>query len=59
MFSETLSSGQAVTLFAIPVSEGTYRGFDYTAIAICYTNADIVDSLYVDAFSGQSMCLVS
>ena len=59
MFSETLSDRQAVTLFAIPVSKGTYRGFDYTAIAISYTNAGVVDSLYVDAFSGQSMCLVS
>ncbi|MBD5394038.1 MAG: response regulator [Lachnospiraceae bacterium] len=58
MFMETLSSGQAVTLFAIPVEKGTYRGFDYNAIAVSYSNADIVASLNVNAFSDQSMCLV-
>ena len=58
MFMETLSSGQAVTLFAIPVEKGTFRGFDYDAIAVSYSNADIVASLNVDAFSNQSMCLV-
>ncbi|MCM1105383.1 MAG: response regulator [Blautia sp.] len=58
MFMETLSSGQTVTLFAIPVEQGTYRGFDYNAIAVSYSNADIVASLDSDAFSHQSMCLV-
>ena len=58
MFMETLSSGQAITLFAIPVEMGTYRGFDYDAIAVSYSNADIVASLNVNAFSDQSMCLV-
>ena len=58
MFMETLSSGQAVTLFAIPVERGTYRNFDYDAIAVSYSNADIVTSLNVNAFSDQSMCLV-
>ena len=58
MFMETLSDRQAVTLFAIPVERGTYRGFDYDAIAVSYSNADIVASLAVTAFSDQSMCLV-
>ena len=58
MFMENLSSGQAVTLFAIPVEKGTYRGFDYEAIAVSYSNADIVASLDANAFSDQSMCLV-
>ena len=30
MFIETLSSGQTVTLFAIPVEKGTYRAFGTT-----------------------------
>ena len=58
MFMDTLSSGQAVTLFAIPVERGSYRGFDYDAIAVSYSNADIVASLDANAFSGESMCLV-
>lgn len=58
MSNETLPSGQKITLFAIPVKESTYKGFNYSAIAISYTNADIVASLDVDAFSGESMCLV-
>ena len=58
MFMETLSDRQVVTLFAIPVEQGTYRGFSYDAIAVSYSNADIVASLDVNAFSDQSMCLV-
>ena len=58
LFLETLSSGQAVTLFAIPVAPGTWQGFDYSAIAVSYSNADIVASLDANAFSNQSMSLV-
>ena len=59
MSSETTQVGQTVTVFSIPVKPGSYRGFDYSAIAISYTNADIIRSLRVDAFSGQSVCLVT
>ena len=58
MANETLSTGEAVTVFAIPVPESRYREFAYTAIAISYTNADMVNSLKVDAFSGESNCFI-
>lgn len=58
-FHETVSSGQTVTLFAIPVPEGSYKGFDYSALAVSYNNADLVQSLKVDAFSDQSVCFVT
>ena len=45
-------------VFAVPAIHGTYRGFDYDAIAITYTNADLADSLNVDAFSGKAKCFV-
>lgn len=56
---ETIASGQAVTLFAIPVPKGGYKGFDYSAIAVSYNNADLVQSLKVDAFSNKSVCFVT
>ncbi len=54
----TLSSGQDVTVFAAPVPQGKYKGFCYDAIAISYTNADLSESLNVDAFSGKAKCFV-
>lgn len=56
---ETLATGQAVTLFAIPVQKKQYKGFEYSAIAITYNNEDMVNSLNVDAFSGKSKCFVT
>lgn len=58
-FHESIASGQTVTLFAIPVPKGSYKGFDYSAIAVSYNNADMVQSLKVDAFSNQSVCFVT
>ncbi len=58
MANETLPTGQAVTIFAIPVAAGTWKGFAYSAVALSYTNADIIRSLNVDAFSGKSTCFV-
>ncbi len=58
MAGETLSGGQEVTVFAVPVQHGRYKDFDYDAIAICYTNADLAVSLNVDAFSGKGRCFV-
>ncbi len=55
---ETLPSGQEVTVFAAPIRPGSYQGFDYSAIAVSYTNADLASSLNVDAFSGQAKCFV-
>ena len=58
LFLETLSSGQSVTLFAIPVEPGVYQGFAYSAIAVSYSNADIVASLDANAFSNQSLSMI-
>ncbi len=56
--NEHLPSGQAITIFAIPVPQGRYRSFDYTAIAVSYTHDAMIQSLDVAAFSDQSMCYV-
>ncbi len=58
MVGEKLSDGREVTVFAVPVRHGEYRGFGYDAIAISYTNADLASSLNVDAFDGQANCFV-
>jgi signal transduction histidine kinase/DNA-binding response OmpR family regulator len=58
IINETLPTGQAVTLFAVPVSEGIYQDFPYKAVGISYTNDDIIQSLDINAFSDQSKCFV-
>ena len=55
---QTTSSGQEVTVFAVPVEPGRYEGFDFDAIAVSYTNVDLANSLNVDAFSGKANCFV-
>lgn len=57
--NETLPAGETVTLFAIPVKSGSWRGFDYSAIAISYTNADTVRTLYTSSFSGEAKSFVT
>ena len=54
----TLPAGQEITLFAVPAFGERYNGFAYDAIAISYTNADMVNSLNADAFSGNAKCFV-
>ena len=58
MTGETRSDGVEITLFAVPVLHSSYRGFDFDAIAISYTNADMAASLNVDAFAGKAQCFV-
>ncbi len=58
MASETISTGHEVIVFASPVPHGEYKGFGFDAIAVSYTNADMADSLNVDAFSGKAKCFV-
>ncbi len=58
IINETLPTGQAVTLFAVPVSEGIYQDFPYKAVGISYTNDDIIQSLDINAFSDRSKCFV-
>lgn len=43
-----------IMVFAIPAGQGSYRGFDYEAIAITYNNSDLVDALKISAFAGQA-----
>ncbi len=58
MVGETLPDGQEVTVFAVSVPSGEYRGFRYDAVAVSYTNEDLASSLNVDAFSGKAKCFV-
>lgn len=55
---ETGQNGGDVMIFAVPVTAGSYQGFDYSAIAIGYNNEDMEQALEVEAFSGQSECYV-
>ena len=43
-----------IMVFAIPAKQGSYRGFDYEAIAITYNNSDLVEALKISAFAGQA-----
>ena len=50
--------GGALTVFAIPVKQKSYKGFDYCEIAISYNNEDMEQVLDVSAFSDKSDCYV-
>ena len=43
-----------IMVFAIPTGHGSYREFDYEAIAITYNNSDLVEALKISAFDGQA-----
>ncbi len=43
-----------IMVFAVPVNHGTYRDFDYEAIAITYNNSDMVEALKISAFDGKA-----
>ena len=43
-----------IMVFAVPAEHGTYRGFDYEAIAITYNNSDMVEALKISAFDGEA-----
>ena len=43
-----------IMVFAVPTDRGIYRDFAYEAIAISYTNADLLEALKISAFHGQS-----
>lgn len=58
MAGETLSDGQEITVFALPVHHGKYKDLSFDAIAISYTNKDMANSLNVNAFSEQAKCFV-
>ena len=43
-----------IIVFAVPAGPGTYRGFRYEAIAVSFNNSDLVETLEISAFDGQS-----
>lgn len=47
-----------IMVFAVPTGPGTYRGFAYEAIAIAFNNSDLVQTLEISAFEGQSSSYV-
>lgn len=47
-----------IIVFAVPSDPGTYMGFDYEAIAIGFNNSDLMETLEITAFDGQSACYV-
>ena len=44
--------------FAVPSAEGEYKGFEYEAVGISYTNSDLAESLEISAFEGCSESFV-
>ena len=46
-----------IMVFAIPVEKDSYRGFEYEAIAITFSNQDMVDALKISAFDGEATTL--
>lgn len=45
-------------VFAVPSEGGTYKGFEYGAIAIAYDNASMIKNLNVSAFDGLAQSYV-
>lgn len=58
--TETLQNGTTatVTVFAVPIpldgAKPIYKGFEYGAVGLCYSNQAIVETLKITAFSEQS-----
>lgn len=49
-----LADGSALTIFAVPVERGYYRGLEYSAIAVGYNSNDLKETLNIEAFHEQS-----
>ena len=43
-----------IMVFAVPTDHGTYRGFEYDAIAVTFNNSDMVEALKISAFDGNA-----
>ncbi len=58
--ADTVTPGtDQITVFAVPVTPGQYQGFDYTAMGISFSSADMTAGLSIQAFDGQSNCFVT
>lgn len=55
----SLSNAEQVTIFAIPLEAGRYRGFDYSAVGVSFNSSDMTKALSINAFSGESRCYVT
>ena len=47
-----------IMVFATPAVSGTYKGFDYEAIAVSFNNSDMVNALKISAFDGRSVSYI-
>ena len=47
-----------IMVFAVPAYKNSYQGFDYEAIAISFNNSDLIETLDISAFGGQSTSYV-
>lgn len=56
--SSTLSTGVPVFLFAAPMEPGSFRDFNYRAIAISYNQSAITSLLKISAFGHEAECYI-
>ena len=56
--SSVVPSQPEIMVFVVPAAKGVYQGFEYEAIAISFNNSDLVSTLEVSAFGGQSSSYV-
>ena len=42
-----------IMVFVTPAGKGTYKGFEYEAIAVSFNNSDMVNALKISAFDGR------
>ena len=55
----TISEEEALTVFAVPTGNYYYKDFEYSAIAIAYDTAGMVNMLSVESFDGQAQCYLT
>lgn len=54
LFVANLSSGEKQVLFSSPTVEGSFMGFEYTTVAISYSNRDVGRMIDISSFYGNS-----
>lgn len=56
--NNTLSTGEPIFLFAIPVEEGTLGDFVFRAVGVSYRQNTLINLLRINAFDNQADCFV-
>ena len=56
--NNTLSTGESIFLFAVPVNEGKLGDFTFRAIGVSYHQNTLINLLKINAFDGQADCFV-